>query len=250
MSPAWSDTRARLSHRLAMHLRIDRFRLRNDTPMVSFTLDDLPKSAATTGADILEAHNARGTFYVSGGMVGAATPDWATGDAADIVALHRRGHEIGCHTFSHKRACDLDATSLAEEIERNRSYFRSLDSTIKVSTFAYPFGYGSFMRKRQLRGAFQSCRSIVPGVNSGGVDLQFLRAIPLIDRQIDRDGIERAFDRAQTNNGWLIFYTHDVAEKPSPYGCSPCLIEHALKTALKRQIPILNMAEALQCAVA
>jgi hypothetical protein len=82
------------------------------------------------------------------------------------------------------------------------------------------------------------------------VDLQFLRAIPLIDRQIDRDGIERAFDRVQTNNGWLIFYTHDVAEKPSPYGCSPRLIEHALKTASKRKIPILNMAEALQCAAA
>ncbi|HUD89683.1 MAG TPA: polysaccharide deacetylase family protein [Xanthobacteraceae bacterium] len=250
MNAAWSNTKARLSHRLAMHLRIDGFRLRNDTPMVSFTLDDLPKSAVTTGADVLEAHNARGTFYVSGGLVGAATPDWAAGDAADIVALHRRGHEIGCHTFSHKRACDLDAASLSEEIERNRSYFRSLDPAIQVSTFAYPFGYGSFTRKRQLRKTFQSCRSIMPGVNSGSVDLQFLRAMPLIDRQIDRDGIERAFDRAQTDNGWLIFYTHDIAEKPSPYGCSPGLIEHALKTASRRKIPVLNMAEALQCAAA
>jgi peptidoglycan/xylan/chitin deacetylase (PgdA/CDA1 family) len=231
-----------------MHLRIDRFRLRNDTPMVSFTLDDLPKSAATTGADILEAYNARGTFYVSGGMVGTATPDWVAGDAADVVALHRRGHEIGCHTFSHKRACDLDAAGLAEEIERNRSYFRSLDSTIKVSTFAYPFGYGSFIRKRQLRGAFRACRSIVPGVNSGNVDLQFLRAIPLIDRQIDSDEIERAFDRAQTNNGWLIFYTHDVTDRPSPYGCSPALMNHALEAASRRKIPVLNVAEALRCA--
>ena len=79
MNAMWSEAKARVSHRLAMHLRVDRFRLRNDNPMVSFTLDDLPKSAVTTGAGILEAHGARGTFYVSGGEVGVGTPDWAAG---------------------------------------------------------------------------------------------------------------------------------------------------------------------------
>ena len=186
----------KVSHRLAMHLHVDRFRLRNTTPMVSFTFDDLPKSAVTTGADLLEAHGARGTFYVSGGLVGLGTPDWAAGDADDVLSLHRRGHEIGCHTFSHQRACDLDETSLAAEIARNRGYFRALDSSIAPETFAYPFGYGSFARKHQLKDQFQTCRSIVPGINTGSVDLQFLRAMPLIDRQMDRDGIERAFDEA------------------------------------------------------
>ncbi len=222
MNAMWSEAKARVSHRLAMHLRVDRFRLLNDTPMVSFTFDDLPKSAATTGA--------------------------ATGDAEDIMALHHRGHEIACHTFSHKRACDLDAASLAEEIERNRQYFRAIDPSIKVENFPYPWGYGSLVRKQQLRTVFQSCRSIVPGVNSGTVDLQFLRAMPLIDRRIDCERIERAFDEAQTNNGWLIFYTHDVADRPSPYGCSPALMNHALEAASRRKIPILNMAEALRCA--
>ena len=248
MNAMWSEARVKVSHRLAMHLHVDRFRLRNATPMVSFTFDDLPKSAVTTGADLLEAHGARGTFYVSGGLVGLSTPDWAAGDADDVLALHRRGHEIGCHTFSHQRACDLDAASLAAEIARNRGYFRSLDPSIETETFAYPFGYGSFARKQQLKDLFQTCRSIVPGVNSGSVDLQFLRAMPLIDRQIDRDGIERAFDEAQTNNGWLIFYGHDVAERPSPYGCSPALLNHALEAASRRKIPVLTMAEAMRCA--
>ena len=88
----------------------------------------------------------------------------------------------------------------------------------------------------------------MPGINTGSVDLQFLRAMPLIDRQIDRDGIERAFDEAQTNNGWLIFYGHDVAKRPSPYGCSPALLNHALETASRRKIPALTMAEAMRCA--
>ena len=92
MNAIWSEARVKVSHRLAMHLHVDRFRLRNTTPMVSFTFDDLPKSAVTTGADLLEAHGARGTFYVSGGMVGLSTPDCAAGDANDVLTLHRRGH--------------------------------------------------------------------------------------------------------------------------------------------------------------
>ena len=231
-----------------MHLRVEPFRLRNETPMVSFTFDDVPKSAATRGAAILEAYGAAGTYYVIGGQVGTSSPLWDMVDDEDVVALHRHGHEIACHTFSHKRACDLDARTLNAEIEHNQHYLHSLDPSIQIENFAYPFGYGSFVRKRQLKSVFKSCRGIVPGVNSGSVDLQFLRAMPLIDRRIDRDGIERAFDAAQTANGWLIFYTHDVADEPSPYGCSPALLNEALEAASRRKIPVLNMAEALRCA--
>jgi peptidoglycan/xylan/chitin deacetylase (PgdA/CDA1 family) len=248
MNAIWSDAKARVSHRLATHLRVESFRLLNPTPMVSFTFDDIPKSAATTGARILEDHGARGTFYVSAGLVGTTSPNWDLVGVEEILALRGNGHEIGCHTFSHQRACDLDEQSMAEEIEQNREYLRTVDPSIKVTNFAYPFGYGSIWRKRQLRNEFTSCRSIVPGVNIGAVDLQFLRAIPLLDQHIDRDGIERAFDAALNNNGWLIFYGHDVADRPSPYGCSPSLMKHALEAASRRKIPALTMAEALRCA--
>jgi peptidoglycan/xylan/chitin deacetylase (PgdA/CDA1 family) len=249
MNAIWSEAKVKVSHRLAMHLRVDDgFRLRNDRPMVTFTFDDLPKSAATTAAARLEAQGARGTFYVSGGAVGIDTHDWEAGTGGDVIALHMRGHEIGCHTFSHRRACDLDDATLAGEIERNRQYFQSLDPSIELRTFAYPFGYGSFARKHLLREKFQSCRGIVPGVNSGVVDLQFLRSTPLIDREMDRFGIDRAFDEVQSTNGWLIFYGHDVAERPSPYGCTPALLQHALDAASRRKITVLTMAEALRCA--
>src|SRR5438093_11827398 len=105
MNAMLSEARAKVGHRLAMHLRVDLFRLRNSTRMVSFTFDDLPKSAVRTGAQMLEAHGARGTLYVSGSLVGADAPAWVAGDADDVVALHRRGHEIGCPTFSPRHAC-------------------------------------------------------------------------------------------------------------------------------------------------
>jgi peptidoglycan/xylan/chitin deacetylase (PgdA/CDA1 family) len=246
MHPGWSALSARISNRLARHFCIAPFRLTDTGPMVSFTFDDVPKSAATVGAPMLEEYDGRGTFYISGSLVDQKDDHWAAISADDIVGLHRRGHEVACHTFSHLRATDLDAAAIAEEIDKNRRYLLALDSSIKVDNFAYPYGQGSLPRKRQLSKAFRSSRGIVPGVNSGTVDLHYLRAMPLIERDIERDAVDRAFDEAVASNGWLIFYSHDVEAAPSPYGCSPALLRHALDAASRRNIPIVSVAEALR----
>jgi peptidoglycan/xylan/chitin deacetylase (PgdA/CDA1 family) len=246
MPPGWSALRARVSNRLARHLGTAPFQLPGTSPMVSFTFDDIPKSAATIGASILEEYNARGTFYVSGGLVDQWSGHWIGAGADDIVALHRRGHELACHTFSHRPATDLDAAALTAEMEANRRYFLALEPSIRIENFAYPYGLGSVSRKRQLSKAFRTSRGILPGVNSGTVDLHFLRATPLIERDIDCEGIDRAFDEAVAKNGWLIFYSHDVDTVPSPYGCSPSMLRHALDAAARRNIPVLSVTEALR----
>jgi peptidoglycan/xylan/chitin deacetylase (PgdA/CDA1 family) len=222
------------------------FRLPGTSPMVSFTFDDIPKSAATIGAPILEEYDARGTFYISGGLVDKWSGHWTGASADEIVALHRKGHELACHTFSHTRAIDLDAAAMTAEMEKNRNYLLALDSSIKVENFAYPYGFGSISHKRQLGKSFRSSRGILPGVNSGVVDLQFLRATPLIELAIDPDAVDRAFDEAVAKGGWLIFYSHDVKRVPSPYGCSPSLLRHALEAAARRKLPVVSVAEALR----
>jgi peptidoglycan/xylan/chitin deacetylase (PgdA/CDA1 family) len=246
MRTMWSTIKARASNRLARHLRIAPFKLLGQGPMVSFTFDDVAKSATTLGARILDEYNARGTFYIAGGLVDKWSGNWAGPSVNDLVSLHRRGHEIACHTFSHTRAIDLSAATMTAEIEKNRRYFTSLDPSIKIENFAYPYGLGSVSHKDQLRNLFHSSRGILPGINADVVDLQYLRATPLIERQIDRDGIERAFEQAVVTSGWLIFYSHDVATMPSRYGCSPSLLRDALDAASHRKIPILSIAEALR----
>jgi peptidoglycan/xylan/chitin deacetylase (PgdA/CDA1 family) len=248
MHPAWSALKTRVNNRLARHLRTAPFRLRNQSPMVSFTFDDAPESAATAGVEILDAYDARATFYISGGLVGRWSGHWDGINPDGIVDLHRRGHEIACHTFSHARTLDLDEAAMAAEIEKNRNYLLSLDPSIRIENFAYPYGAGSVSRKGQLREIFHSSRGVLPGVNSGTVDLQYLRSTPLINRDIDTGGIDRAFDEAVAKNGWLIFYSHDVVDEPSPYGCSPALLRHALEAATRLNMPILSVADALRYA--
>ena len=246
MHPAWSALRARVSNRLARHFRPAPFQLKGTGPMVSFTFDDVPKSAAIAGAPILEEYGARGTFYIAGGLVDQWQGHWTGVSADEIVDLHRRGHEVACHTFSHARATDLDAAAMMMEMEKNRRFFLALDPSIRIENFAYPYGFASVSHKRQLGKAFRSARGILPGVNSGTIDLQFLRSTPLIEADIDRDGVNRTFDEAVAKDGWLIFYSHDVRAAPSPYGCSPTMLRHALETASRRKLPILSVAEALR----
>jgi peptidoglycan/xylan/chitin deacetylase (PgdA/CDA1 family) len=244
----WPALQARVSNRLSRYFCTTPFRLRNQHPMVSFSFDDFPDSAAAVGAPLLDQYDAKATFYVSGSQVDTWSGHWQGVRADAIVELHRRGHEIGCHTFSHAPTTDLDAGRLAAEIEKNRRYLLGLHPSIRIENFAYPYGLGSVWRKTQLAKTFRSSRGIIPGVNSGVVDLQYLRSTPLIDRHIDEDGVDRAFDELIATNGWLIFYGHDVATEPSPYGCTPSLLRHALDAASRRNVRIMTVADALRAA--
>jgi peptidoglycan/xylan/chitin deacetylase (PgdA/CDA1 family) len=242
----WRDLKARLDNRLSRYFCATPFKLLNKHPIVSFTFDDFPESAASAGVPILDQYHAKATFYVSGGEVGRWSGHWRGADADTIAALHRRGHEIACHTFSHVRTTDINATALAGEIEKNRRYLLGLDPSMTIENFAYPYGLGSVWRKSQLAQSFRSSRSIIPGINCGAVDLHYLRSTPLINRHIDEEGVDRAFDELVAANGWLIFYGHDVAIEPSPYGCTPDLLRYALEAASRRGVAIRTVAEALR----
>jgi peptidoglycan/xylan/chitin deacetylase (PgdA/CDA1 family) len=242
----WSAINGRLSNRLARHFALSPHRLPAHAPMVSFTFDDAPDSAASHGAPLLEEFGGRATFYLAASQVNQWSGHWLGLSDEAVLRLHRGGHEIACHTFSHRRAVDLDEVTLAQEIAQNRDYFRALDPTIKLDNFAYPYGLASIWRKPQLAKSFRSARGILPGINRGVVDLQFLRSSPLIDRDVDAAGIDRQFDAAVGSGGWLIFYGHDVVNQPSPYGCSPALLRHALNAARQRGVAIVTVAEALR----
>ena len=112
---SWSNLRARIANRFARHLFAAPMQLKSGQPMVSFTFDDIPLSAATVGAPMLEQAGGRGTFYVAGSLVNQPNNHCEGIDPDGIIKLRRSGHEIGCHTFSHQRATDLDAAGMAAQ---------------------------------------------------------------------------------------------------------------------------------------
>lgn len=219
--------------------------MRNSMPLVSFTFDDVPESAYLNGAAVLDEYGMRGTFYIASGTCGTRDTYWRVIGRDQVRDLHRRGHEIGCHTFSHRAVDDLDAHELNDECRRNFENLRDLCPDIQLSSFCYPFGCISLPRKLQLQRRFDTCRGIFEGVNSGVVDLALLKVIELYDRTLSRDKLDRVLRRARQTTGWIIFYAHDVTERPSHMGCSPGLLRTAIEEIRKQDISCRTIAESL-----
>ncbi len=235
----------RLSRGLARYVVTKRVHARNDRPLVSFTFDDIPDTAFIHGARVLEDRGARGTFYIAGGLCGTIETDRRLIDASDCVELHRRSHEIGCHTFSHPVVQTLDADVFASELDRNKEFFASLMPDLALENFCYPYGIASLPRKLQVQARFQSCRGSRAGINAGVIDLGMLRAVP-IDYKTDAAMIVRAVDETVRSNGWLIFFTHDVAPDPTWIGCTPQLLDGAIATALRSGCEVVTIHEGLR----
>ncbi len=245
LQPLFQPLFAGLLRKAARHSRSKAFAMRNTAPLVSFTFDDVPDSACTNGAAILEQCGARGTFYIAGGTLSGSDTHWRLIDRAQVRALHDRGHEIGCHTFSHVGVDQLDARAMDEECRRNDEVLRELCPDIAITNFCYPFGRVSLPRKLQLKRRFDSCRGIYEGINAGTIDLALLRVIELYDRTLSRDKLERVLRETRERNGWLIFYTHDVAETPSWIGCSPRLLRETVAAVQAQKMACLPIRAAL-----
>jgi hypothetical protein len=103
----------------------------------------------------------------------------------------------------------------------------------------------SVRTKRYLENRFDSCRSVHPGINIGSVDLGSLKACPLESAATDRDRVSALIAETIRLNGWLIFYSHDITEKPSKYGVTPDLLEWAVTSAETAGCTITTIAGGL-----
>ena len=236
---------AALERRLSTAVRTKRMAIRAERPIVSFTFDDAPRSAAPVGARILEAAGALGTFYIAGGLCGGEEEGTPILTDDELVGLNEGGHELACHTFSHRRVSSLSAAELRAEIDRNQAFVSGLCGDVRLRNFSYPFGDVTPGRKLQVQSIFATARGISPGVNSGAADLGLLKAVALYaDRRDDR-AVEAWLDRAEREKGWLIFYTHDVDPDPSPWGASVEQLESVVASVRARGYEMLTVRNAL-----
>jgi len=236
----------RVSRRIARHHNSKPFRMRNRTPLVSFTFDDVPDSAFTNGASILEDHGIHGTFYISAGISDTDDTYWHLITPEQIRALNEHGHEIGCHTFSHVNVETLSAAALDEECRKNHNMLRRLCGDIQLTNFCYPFGCLNLQRKLQLQRRFDTCRSIYEGVNVGKIDLALLKVVELYNRTLTPEKLQRVLRETCERNGWLIFYAHDVADPPTFMGCSPAFLRSTIETVQAMGITCVSVRDALR----
>ena len=217
----------------------------NEQPIVSFTFDGFPKSAALNAAPALERRGAAGTFYASRGVCGATVDGIAYYDVDDLRRLVDNGHEIGCHPSGSASAATLGSAELIADVEANAEFIRAQFGDLRMTTLAFPFGDIDLKTKLKMQGRFAACRSTSPGVNAGVADLGALRAEPLFSRSTDAAAIRSLIERSARPRSWLIFFARDVDELPGPNGCTPELFERSLDSALSMGCQVLPVRNAL-----
>jgi len=234
-----------LNRTLATAARTKAVRLALKRPIVSFTFDDAPLSAATIGADILEAAGAHGTYYVAGQLCGELEEGRPILGVEDLVKLCGSGHELACHTYSHTPISTLTRQQMAEEARRNQAFIKEVCGDVHLTSFSYPFGDVSLARKLQAQSLFASARGIQPGVNSGLIDLGLLKAVAIYSASMPEERASAFLDLAERTTGWLIFYTHDVEKTPSPWGATPDHLRTIVQAAVGRGFEVLPVRNAL-----
>jgi len=215
---------------IARNLRTKSVSMCNSAPLVTFTFDDVPVSAAEVGAAILEREGVLATFYIAGAGCGAMSPNGRLAAVHELRGLARRGHEIGCHTFTHPAVSTIDTCALAAEIERNGGFLKANIGVAPVN-FAFPYGDISFRTKRYLETRFDSCRCNLRGVNTTTLDLGALRSYELDNASINRAQIVSLIYETVKSNGWLIFCGHAVERNASRFSVTPELLAFTVAAA-------------------
>jgi peptidoglycan/xylan/chitin deacetylase (PgdA/CDA1 family) len=201
------------------------------------------------GGPILARHNVRATYYTAGSFCGRTVEGTDYYDADDLSALATAGHEIACHGFGHQPTPSLSGEALAQDAARNAEFLRPFLKGGAAESYAFPYGLASPRTKKLYAHRFTNVRGVHPGLNAGRADLALLNAMSMEKRCWDRDAITRAITRARHDRAWIVFYTHDVSDDPSPYGSTPGMLSEVLERLAEARIEILPMREAVKAAI-
>jgi peptidoglycan/xylan/chitin deacetylase (PgdA/CDA1 family) len=214
-------------------------------PTVSFTFDDFPRSALTVGGAILKSCGACGTYYAALGLMNKINDLGQQFCTEDLQTLLRAGHELGSHTLSHISCRSVSLPDFLADARKGKQAVEQITGIRDAHHFSYPYGHATLRAKQRIGASVSSCRGIVPGINESPVDLNLLRANRLYSWSFDLDSIDQLLKANERCRGWLIFYTHDISETPSPFGCKPGEFESAVKLAVTRRARIVPVGKAI-----
>ena len=213
--------------------------------MITFSFDDFPKSAADTGAEIIESVDAKAIYYTSTGLQGVRLQTGEQFEDTDMLTLAKAGHEIGAHTHSHIDCANASVENVISDIERNLTELKAMGLNAPVEHFAYPYGETTVPLKQALKGKFASCRGVLSGLNNGFSDTMQLRAMELTPDDMTTDRALHAIETALTRPTWLHIFTHDVQQKPSDFGTTPASLMRVARQARDSEISIVTPSAAM-----
>ena len=209
--------------------------------IISFGFDDCPLSAIETAIPMLEAEGWRSTIYVACGLCDTTNHVGLHMSMSDILETHKRGHEIADHTFSHLSSHDVTLDEYIADIEKNQEALKALGLP-PSRHFAYPFGHVNPRIKRALTSKFKTLRGVVRSRFSKQ-DAHLLNAVRIYSGADLSEALQK-IKSAKTTPQWLNFYTHDVRENPSHFGCTPTEFKKIVSAVKEAGLRVMTVDDA------
>ncbi|RQO57015.1 hypothetical protein DBV14_09405 [Variovorax sp. KBW07] len=211
----------------------------NKKSAVSLTSDDGWNSQLLQ-ADILDARGIKGTFYLTVVGMGMAR---VAAHAKKWAKVHRRGHEVGNHSFSHwddRVLATKTKHDIADDVGNMEAWLlQHVYGNVPVDhTFAYPQGNGTVgsqeIDERKQAGACEYERLLSPMVSGARTlgsgenrpEMIARRRFSISGIAIDGDD-ETAFNRAKkaidngiTKGTWTVAVFHSLGDEGDGYSIS------------------------------
>lgn len=209
---------------------------------VSLSFDDGWRSVYENALLILERSGIKSTqFIISGRLDERQFPQYMS--LEHIKEFEKLGHEIGCHTASHKHLTQESQSIIESEIFLSLKYLKN--EGLNITTFSYPFGeYDKKIIEKVKQAGFIGARSTIKGYNTKLTDPFLLkRQAVKVDTPISQ--VKGWIDKAQQKNIWLILSLHQIDYEGRALSTTPEILSQITNYILDRKITTLTIREGL-----
>ena len=227
-----------------------RAEIRLNPAVISICFDDVPRSAVTNGLPILAQEGVHATFYIAlacededGDGTGGPTP---FANAEEVRVLHRAGHHIGCHTYTHFDIGAGSTEALVQDCSRSRVELSKLTDGGPIEHFAYPRGKVTRAAKEALGRDYKTLRGVYSGINSGSIDLTMLRSNRIYSGTLNLQALAALIRENEERSGWLMLYTHGVQENPDAWSTTPDDLLKVVRMCKASKRRVLTVREAYE----
>jgi peptidoglycan/xylan/chitin deacetylase (PgdA/CDA1 family) len=110
-------------------------------PMLALTFDDGPHPDSLLVVEALEAHGARGTFFVLGKNI--------QGNEEVLRRIAQGGHQIGAHTWSHPNLREISQSAVRSQITRTMDKIQEVTGQT-VTMLRPPYGALNRLSRRTV----------------------------------------------------------------------------------------------------
>ena len=209
---------------------------------ISLTFDDGWKCIYDNAFPILSQYKITSThFVVSGFFDSVQFPQYM--NVEHVRELERNGHEVGCHTVSHKHLPEETASIIQNEVTLSKKYMSDLG--LKITNFAYPYGeYDDRVLASVKNAGYSSARSTIRGFNAEEVDKYLLRCQAVkVDTEVKE--VIDWLNCAKENNSWLILMFHQIDHEGREWSTTPEKLKEIVSFIRSSNVSVYNIRDAL-----